>query len=382
MNTTYDYIYWRGDIPFSKVQLNEIDGLIFALLSNINFTTVFKDFDLDNQLSLTEVVKKLKATSVYDNLNTQTKFVRQNLILMQNLCNYKRFSDVKMFGYKKDFNKENSTQFSAISFLLDDETLVIAYQGTDTSLLGWKEDFAMSFKKIVGSQEESMDYINKVSSVQCNNIVTCGHSKGGNLAVYSAIKTKDKIMNKISHVYNFDGPGFNKNIIESKQFNKLGINKITTIVPQSSMIGILMQHEEPINVVYSSNKTGIFQHYPLTWEVEGNHFRRLESTDILSKNFDSTSRIFLENMSEMEMSKFLDCVFTMFDENGAITFKDIRSNPARTVKTIHKIHKEIPEEFKSILELLAKSIIKASKETYVEPLKKALSFEHHNKNKA
>jgi hypothetical protein len=369
MNTTYDYIYWRGDIPFSQCPANEIDGLIFALLSNIEYLSVMKEFNLDVKLSLKEISAKFRENGDYDDLSNKTKFERENLLLMQNLCSYKRYCDVKIFGYMRDFNKESYTQFSAISFLLNDGTLVAAFRGTDASLVGWKEDFAMSFKECVGAQEDCLNYLNRVCTVECKKIVTCGHSKGGNLAVYAAIKATEKIINKITHVYNFDGPGFNKKIFESVEFEKLGIEKITTIVPQSSMIGILMQHEEPINVIYSSNKTGIFQHYPLTWEVELDGFRRLECTDFLSKNFDETSRLFLENMSEKEMSVFLDSVFKMFDENGAVTFRDVMTNPAMTIKTLHQVHKEIPEEYKSVLELLGKSIIKSSAQIYSQQIK-------------
>ncbi len=379
MKTLYDYIYLRGNILFSKSPFTEIDGLIFALLSNIEYLTVYKKFNLYEKLSLKEVVDKFGENGEYDNLSHESKFVRQNLLLLKNLCSYKRYCDVKIFGYQRDFRKECYTQFSAIAFLLDDETLVISFRGTDASLVGWKEDFAMSFKERVGAQEDCLKYINELGIVDCKQIVTCGHSKGGNLAVYSAIKTTDEIKNKIKHVYNFDGPGFNKKIIESGQFEKLGIDKITTIVPQSSMIGILMQHEEPINVIYSSNKTGIFQHYPLTWEVDNNCLRRLGGTDFLSKNFDETSRLFLEKMSEEDMSIFIDSVFTIFDENGAVTFRDVMINPARTIRSLHQVHKEIPVEYKAILELLAKSIMKSSAQIYSQPVKKALLFNRRKK---
>lgn len=379
MNTTYDFIYWRGDLLFSQFPFTEIDGLIFALLSNIEYLSVFKNFNLDKRYSLKEVVQQFKENGEYDNLSNKTKFVRQNLLLMQNLSNYKRYCDIKIFGYQRDFNKEKYTQFSAITFILDDNTLVISFRGTDASLVGWKEDFAMSFKESVGAQEDCIKYINVVGNVECKQIITCGHSKGGNLAVYSAIKTTDIILKKISHAYNFDGPGFNKKIIKTTEFAKLGINKITTIVPQSSMIGILMEHEEPINVIYSSSKTGIFQHYPLTWEVSTDKFKRLEKTDFLSKNFDETSRLFLENMNEEEMAVFLDCIFKMFDENGAVTFRDVMINPARTIKTLHQVHREIPDEYKAILELLGKSIIKSSAQIYSQPVKNSLIFEKFKK---
>ncbi|MCK9192011.1 MAG: DUF2974 domain-containing protein [Sphaerochaetaceae bacterium] len=382
MNATYDYLYWRGDIPFSKMSFNEIDGLVFALLSNIEYSTVFKDLNVEEKISLTDVVEIFRDKNVFENLSNLSKFEKQNLVLIQDLCHCRRYSTAKLFGYQKDFRKECYTQFSAISFILDDDTVVASYRGTDCSLVGWKEDFAMSFKTEVGAQTDSVSYINFIGRANCKQLITCGHSKGGNLAVYSALKAKSDIQDKIAKVYNFDGPGFNKKVVRAEDFQKIGVDKIITIVPQSSIVGILMQHGEPINVVYSSNKTGIFQHYPLTWEVEPTHFRRLEGTDNLSKNFDETTRIFLENMNEEEMATFTDAIFEMFDKNGAITLRDVMRNPANTIKTMHQVHKEIPEEYRRILGLLGKAIIKASIQIADLPSKRKLFFERKNASKS
>jgi hypothetical protein len=359
MNTTYDYIYWRGDLSFSKFPINEIDSLIFALLSNIEYSTVFDSFNLSKRLTLKEIVKEFEKKDVFKNSTNLSKFEKQNLQLLKDLCKCDRFSSAKAFGYKKHFDEKQSVQFSAISFIIND-TVVISYRGTDSTLVGWKEDFAMSFSSSVGAQQDSLDYINEVAKLDVHELVTCGHSKGGNLAVYSALKASAEIQHRISSVYNFDGPGFNKSSVVSGEFEKLGIEKVTTIVPQSSMVGILMQHEEPINVVHSSNKTGIFQHYPLTWEVSLTQFRRLECTDNLSKSFDQTTKLFLESMDESEMEDFTNALFEMFHEKGALTFRDVMLNPARTISTMHSVHQKIPKEYRNFLETLGKAMVKAS----------------------
>lgn len=362
MNTTYDYIHWRGDLPFSKCPLTEIDALIFALLSNIEYISIFETFDLSNQILLPDLVKKFENNKIYSRLNSLSKFERQNLKLLKELCIHKRYSTTKLFGYRRHFDEKNSIQFSAISFILEDESIVLSFRGTDSSLVGWKEDFAMSFKSITGAQRDSLDYLNDINKINPRMIITCGHSKGGNLAVYSALKASKNIKNKILKVYNFDGPGFNRKSVNSKEFKQLSIDKITTIVPQSSIVGILMLHEEPIQVVYSSNKTGIFQHYPLSWEVDITNFKRLEGTDNLSKNFDTTTRLFLESISDENMEKFTDALFEMFHEKGALTFKDVVTNPVLTISTMHDVHKKIPNEYKYFLEKLGKAMLKASLE--------------------
>ena len=37
MGTLFDYLNWRGDLSFSQAPINEVDSLIFSLLSYLDF---------------------------------------------------------------------------------------------------------------------------------------------------------------------------------------------------------------------------------------------------------------------------------------------------------------------------------------------------------
>ena len=96
-------------------------------------------------------------------------------------------------------------------------------------------------------------------------------SKGGNLAIYSAVKSEDDIKERIIDVYNNDGPGFDKNMIESNEYRQM-LPKIKTIVPYHSFVGMLLEHEEDYKVV-KSNQKGIMQHDAMSWQIMGNAFQ-------------------------------------------------------------------------------------------------------------
>ena len=40
MGTLFDYVNWRGDLTFSEAPFNEVDNLIFSLLSYLNFSGI------------------------------------------------------------------------------------------------------------------------------------------------------------------------------------------------------------------------------------------------------------------------------------------------------------------------------------------------------
>ena len=72
----------------------------------------------------------------------------------------------------------------------------------------------MSFIMPVPSQEAAVEYINSTCQYIRGRLYIGGHSKGGNLAIYSAVKCSERVRKKIDCVYNNDGPGFDVNMIK------------------------------------------------------------------------------------------------------------------------------------------------------------------------
>ena len=100
-----------------------------------------------------------------------------------------RFAGTKMFAFED--RSDAQTQFAAVSFLLPDKSVFVAFRGTDTSLVGWKEDFNMSYLEAVPAQVRAAEYTAEIARVcRWHKLRIGGHSKGGNLSVYAACRTR------------------------------------------------------------------------------------------------------------------------------------------------------------------------------------------------
>ena len=132
-----------------------------------------------------------------------------------------RFRDILICGYTQKYDAATEKQFSAVTFRLTPDTSYIAFRGTDSSIIGWKEDFNMGVMMPVPSQIEAVEYVNTVMRWKRGKLRLGGHSKGGNLAIYAAVFAKPSIQRKVVKVYNNDGPGFTKEMIESEAYRKM-----------------------------------------------------------------------------------------------------------------------------------------------------------------
>ena len=188
--------------------------------------------------------------------------------LITNLGKSIRFKNMKVTDFVENNERENEKQFGAITIHINEEEMYISFIGTNASIYGWKEDFNMAFMDNVPCQIDGKEYLKRISKKYPNKkIYVGGHSKGGNVAIFAAITAEQEIKRKIIKVYNYDGPGFNKQILSKYGEEKI-INKIETYFPQESIIGRVLNHEEKCSVVLSNQK-GIFQHDIYSWQVLG-----------------------------------------------------------------------------------------------------------------
>ena len=88
------------------------------------------------------------------------------------------------------------------------------------------------------------------------------------------------------------------------------VPKILTFVPQSSVFGMLLEHEEPYLVIRSKH-IGLMQHDPYTWEVMGGNFIQMEALTDDSRFLDRTFKTWLAGMTTEERNTFFDAVFDL-----------------------------------------------------------------------
>ncbi len=310
MGDMFDYLRWRGDILFSQVAPNPVDALIFSALSYFRYEGIVSETP-GEEMSLSEAAQRIQNLPSMDG-----RFrVPADWQLLKAAAETLRFGRTQISFYRSMFIPEEETQFAAVSFRLDDGSAFLAFRGTDRTLVGWKEDFNMSFCQSVPAQREAVRYVQDFAAAVDVPLRLGGHSKGGNLAVYAGAKCTMPLQERILEVYNQDGPGFTEYLMGDPGYLRL-VPRIRTYVPQSSVIGMLMDHEEPYTVI-KSNQIGLLQHDPYSWEVLGGNFVLLEERTADSRFMDRTFKNWLAGMTNEERSEFFDTLFDLLSAGDA-----------------------------------------------------------------
>lgn len=305
----FDYIAWRGDLPFSQVPLNAVDGLLFSALSYLHFDALVSS-DLKQPFTLHTVYQG--ASALPEALRSRS---RADLDLLRDMAQSVRFRDVRLAFYRDKFIPEEETQFAAMAYLLPEGDAFLAFRGTDATLVGWKEDFNMSFQDFVPAQTEASRYLQDFAAAFSGNFSLGGHSKGGNLAVFAAAKCGAPVQARVARVYNFDGPGFSDYLLKDPGYLAI-VPKLHSFLPESSIIGMLMEQEGLCRIV-KSTQAGIYQHDPYSWEVMGGGFVYAGELSPRARRVDRTIKSWVKDLSREERGRFIDAVYALLTASGA-----------------------------------------------------------------
>lgn len=230
-----------------------------------------------------------------------------------------RFSSIHVGAVDERFSREHQTQFAAMTLLLPDGTLVVSFRGTDTSFVGWKEDFNMAFQYPVPAQQLAADYVTRVARLWQGDLVLLGHSKGGNLAVYAALQAGDDVLPRIRRVYSLDGPGFPSDVVAGDRYRAVA-DRIVKIIPDSSIVGMILDSPEHC-VVVKSNEYGPMQHLAFSWQVDRDRFVTVPEVSVTSREFKRSLDRMLAGMTPDQCERVVDALFkvlTASDEHGLI----------------------------------------------------------------
>ncbi|MBQ7375571.1 MAG: DUF2974 domain-containing protein [Clostridia bacterium] len=348
----FDYLSWRGDLSFEAVPLCEVDSLILSILAYIDFTNFVREEPA------TEKKPPVLLTVTKDFLRAQNGAIpnmgliipKETVTLLARAAKTPRFGLTRPFCYVNKICDEEQKQFSAISFSLGDKDTFIAFRGTDDTLVGWKENFNMSFMHPVPAQREAVEYLESIAARTEGKIYLGGHSKGGNLAVYAATKASESTRERIVAVYNNDGPGFDAEFIHGEDYKTIK-DRIYTLVPQSSVVGMLLEHEESYTVV-KSRLSGLLQHNGFSWEVMGGSFIRLDSISEESKLIDGSLHEWLEQMSVEEREAVVDSLYEALSAQGAKTLSDLGADKKKIVKAWSAMDNEARNQVRKCVNII------------------------------
>lgn len=339
MANILEYLKWRGDISIDYDGFCEIDGIIMSALSYI-------PFELTGDMIKSPVTLEDVASKLLEINNLQDKLMfKSDYKLLEQLKSCERFKSVLLYDYVNTIDSETQTQFSAITVKLSKNLYCICFRGTDQNLVGWKEDFNMAFISPVPGQTMAKEYLEKAAKKIRSKIIVLGHSKGGNFAIYASGMSSDKTKGKIRDVYNFDGPGFESKFLKSAEYASIK-DKVSTFIPQSSVVGMLLEHEDDYTIIHSSKNVGIMQHDFYSWDVECRNFLYLDTVTNNSKAVDKTLKTWLNDMTYEQRELFIDTIYGIVLKTNAKTIKDLTDNWFSSAGVIVKSLKDLDEPTK------------------------------------
>lgn len=338
MGNMISYLKWRGDLSFDERKFCDVDNLVLSQLSYVDFSDIVPEFQSGRSVSVADA-----AVKVAERKNKINSGIEPPPEFMQEMGNSVRFSDAILSDYININDEENQTEFAALVVTLNDGTVYVSFRGTGDALIGWREDFSMSFE-LTKSQSAAEKYLKGV--IKPNTVYRVGgHSKGGNLAVYSAMMCPKEKQKQIIAVYSNDGPGMCRDIVDIKKYKTIQ-NKIIRIVPEFSIVGTLFEHEEP-DIIVGSSAAGVLQHDALTWNIEGGRFCEKKSytkeCEVYIKIFDK----WIESATMEQRKIFTRDFFNALEAGG--------------VKTMSELVNSGTNEFEAIL----MSIIKSENKTKI-----------------
>lgn len=382
MANIMDYLDWRGDLSLEASEFNEVDNLILAQLVYVDFTGIVPGPGSGESISLKEASRLFFERHTEEEIMARVSMTKKAAFVMKKMARTRRFSQIQLSGYVNDISAEEQSQFSVVCVTLEDGSLYVSFCGTDSTIVGWREDFNMGYLSTTPGQLKAVDYLNQMADSRYKVIRVGGHSKGGNLSVYGAVNCRPEIRERIVQVYSNDGPGVSKKVIESEEYREM-LPKITTILPESSIVGMLLEHQEKFKVVRSTGN-GIQQHDAMSWEVLGTGFVYAEAVAAQSILLDKTMKAWLQQLKEEEREQIVETVFGMLEEARIKTVDDFYHSRWKTVQELMKAKSRLPQEtqkvFSKALKLLWSEGNKAMKEQMRQAVPELENMEKYKKS--
>ena len=304
----YDSIY---DTPF-----NELDMLMLTELTYLPFDQIVSDqMSPDCTCRLFEAAEKLPQ-------DLSMLVTKNRLKLLEKVASSTRFKNIKLMGYVNDIDPDVQKQFAAMIFKIKPETYVLTFRGTDDSIIGWKEDFHMTYMDQVPAQKTAVNYLRKAMDALPGQFILTGHSKGGNLASYAASQIESEYQERIQIIYSYDAPGLNHSVITSQGYQTIS-DKIKRYIPQGSIVGMMLETPKQAQIVKSTAIGGLAQHDTFTWQISDQTFVLLDNLNPDSLQVDKTLKNWVDSVSDEELKDFFDLFFGLILDAGISSINDL-----------------------------------------------------------
>ncbi len=360
-----DYLEWRGDIPFSFDGLNEVDALIMSQLSYLQLEDILVE-DSPEEVSLKEVGKRYFKKYSRKKIEAGTALFQNTSNLLRLCMNTRRYGNISLRNYRSDYDPARAKQFGALTIRFLKEEYYVSFRGTDDTLAGWQEDFQVCYTMPVASQIEAEAYLTEVLKQIDGKAVVGGHSKGGNLAMYSSMRVDTRLKNRIVEVYNFDGPGFMEEVVHDEEYLSIK-DRVHSYMPEESIVGMILYHDGAFSIVDCTDR-GITQHNAETWQVRGRCFETVKEFKNSSLIFNEAVHKWIKDISDEEREFFVELVFSTL-ETGGESFSEMMSHPREALGKIYQTYHGMDKETKKMARNIIGQVIKLGTLTVTENIK-------------
>jgi len=355
------YLEWRGDISIARLPLCEADYAVIGCCSYLPFDGIVpSDFE-DGSISLWNAVSTVREMVGLEN-SERSYHYREDEEMTQMLLTCPRFTSLGLTGFRNIIDEEKEEQFCALTMLLPGKQCIVVFRGTDKTVTGWKEDFNMLYLESVPSQDDALAYLTEVASHTSGDIYVCGHSKGGNLAMYASAYCSDEVKCRIKQIVNLDGPGFEKEKAAGPDMASVK-DRLYSFIPQQSIVGMMLDLPEKYSVVHSNGNT-FWQHSLYTWDIRRGDFIRETDVKALSKNMDTTVENWLMAMPKSKREKMVDGFWKIVIGSGVDNVDDLFTlkSTVGMLRTMGKIDDETKDILSEALGLFMKSFKNTQRE--------------------
>ena len=367
MKNMLDYIKEFGHVSFEERAFSEIDALVLTELEYLPLEKVIpSDENGENFVTVKEIAEYMQEhkQELFD--ENPMMITEERHEVSQVIADAPRFQSLKFFGVVSVWDKDTTKQFAAVTVEVEPSVRLVVFRGTDETLIGWKEDFLMTYSPLVAAQTDAKEYLAKQASLFDGDLMVSGHSKGGNLAIYAAATQEEDVQLRIVDIFCFDSPGLYRSVLETKGYQNI-VPLAMRYIPQDSLVGLMLESEVPY-VIVKSNATGAMQHSAMTWEIEDGQFIKMEKLTKNSQLNDQTFKKWTESVSDEELELFWNVFFELLFSVGIDTVNDLYGQFMHYVQEFLKAAGDMDEEKRELLTRIALLLVSTRFEVWRDSL--------------
>ncbi len=357
MENIIDYVKEWGKYSLNEKPFNEVDSLVLCQMVYFNYKEFVPGFEESN---VPVCIQSIYVHPDRDRILDDYWYRENNKELFASAAQSRRFGNLKMNYYVNIINEETQTQFSAMTYILEDKNAYIAYRGTDATIVGWKEDLNLAFSKPLHSQQLAVEYMDRVAGYIGGSFYAGGHSKGGNLAVYAAMNCKPETRDSLLKVFNNDGPGFRPEIRQLGHYEAIA-GRIMKFIPRSSLVGTILEDQDDYELIESKG-VGMLQHNAYSWKIEEGAFLRSKSMKSGKILRDAALNEWILSLSESEIHSFVDTLYDVVAASEASNVFEFGADWKKCTQSVFEAAKELDETTRKSIAKIIRSLFEITRE--------------------